>query len=188
MFYVIGLAWIAVMVAIIATYSRKQRQRGAERAQQMAALLVDLKANPRSAVTAAGGAVAPVVTDPEFVKRRRLLPPTTTLLYYVFRTGLPDHEIFAGLALNDVVDVATGPGGAQRAPLVRKLALQRLDLVVCNKQLEVVAVVVANPAPGSRTDDVQFASQCLSAAGVRVVSVNPSTPPRHTEVHGLIYG
>ena len=96
--------------------------------------------------------------SPEFSKKPRLLPQSTALLYYVFRTGLPDHEIFAGLALGDVLDVAPAASGAQREQLLRRLAQQRLELVVCTKQLEVVAaVVVRDSASGARIQRRQFA-------------------------------
>jgi hypothetical protein len=191
MWYVTAVVWIAVMVFIISRYNRKQRQRGAERATQMAALLADLKANPRAALDAVDKPVAPVTAaaNPEFSKKQRLLPQRIALLYYVFRTGLPDHEIFAGLALGDVLDVASTAAGAPREQLARRLAQQRLDLVVCTKQLEIIAaVVVSNAVPGPLAEGVQFATQCLQAAGVRVVSVDPAALPRHHQVRSLIYG
>lgn len=187
MLYVIGLAWIAVMIGIVVAYNRKQQERRAERERQMAAMLADIRANSRVPANASGATTAAAV--PAFVKRQRLLSPAMTLHYYVFRTGLPDHEIFTGLVLHDIVDVPATPGGAQREILLRRLARQRLDLVVCNKQLEVVAaILMTTPASGAQNDDMQFASQCLKAAGVRVVSVDPATPPAHTEIRTLIYG
>jgi hypothetical protein len=186
MLYVIGFAWIAVMIYVVVAYNRKQRERGAARAQQMAALLADVKPIPTGSVIAAG---ATTTAAPAFIKRQRLLSPAMTLHYYVFRAGLPDHEIFTGLALNDIVDVAAPAGSAQRETMQRRLAQQRLDLVVCNKQLEVVAaVVVANSAPAARAGDFQFTRQCLTAAGVRVVNLDPAMPPQHTEIRAMIYG
>lgn len=184
MWYVIGLIWIVAMAGIIMSYNRKQRRRSAERAGQMAALLADLKANPRAVLDAIEKPAAPVASPaaPEFRKKQRLLPQSIALLYYVFRAGLPDHEIFSGLALGDVVDVAA-PNGTQPDLLLRKLAQQRLDLVVCTKQLEVVAAVIAQDS----AQNVQFATQCLQAAGIRVVSIDPAAPPRHHQVHALIY-
>jgi hypothetical protein len=121
------------------------------------------------------------VPVPQFGRKRRLLPPPIALLYFVFRTGLPDHEIFAGVALDEVLDIEAG----LREPLTRKISQQRrLDLVVCTKQLEVVAAVIVSAAD----DGEQFAGQCLQAAGVRVVRVDPAAPPRHHQVHALVYG
>ena len=190
MWYLIGLIWIAAIVGIVAAYNRKQRQRGAERGAQMAALLKDLKANPRAVVNAIDKPAAPVVApaSAEFSKKQRLLPQPIALLYYVFRTGLPDHEIFAGLGLSDVLDATPALSGASREQMQRKLAQQRLALVVCTKQLEVVAaVLVRNPAQGPPAQDEQFATRCLQAAGIRVLSVDPAAPPRHHQVHALIY-
>lgn len=193
MWYVAGVVWIAAMIFIISRYNRKQRKRSAERAVQMEALLADLKANPRAVLDAMERpAAAPAVAAaavPEFSKKPRLLPQSAALLYYVFRTGLPDHEIFAGLALGDVLDAAPGLTGAPREEMERKLMQQRLDLVVCNKQLEVVAaVLVRKVAPGTQAEGEKFATRCLQAANIRVLSIDPAAPPRHHQVHALIYG
>jgi hypothetical protein len=182
MWYFFGLVWIAVMVAMIYKYTSKQRRRASERAQHMEQLLVELKANPRTWADAGTVAVPPAAPPvPQFSRKPRLLPPPIALLYYAFRTGLPDHEIFAGVALDEVLDIEAG----LREPLTRKISQQRrLDLVVCTKQLEVVAAVIVSAAD----DGEQFAGQCLQAAGVRVVRVDPAAPPRHHQVHALVYG
>jgi hypothetical protein len=191
MWYVIALAWIAVTVGVIMAYTRKQRRRSAERSRQMDSLLADLKANPRAALEAIKSAAAPAAAaaTPQFSLKPRLLPQATAMLYYVFRTGLRDHEVFAGMALGDVLDLAPGTGGAQRDQLRQKLDRQRLDLVICTKQFEVVAVVVVqNAARGAQDEGVQVAARCLEAAGVRVVKVDPAAPPRHHQVNALVYG
>ena len=46
MWYVVNLIWVALIVGIVSTYNRKHRRRNAERAENMAALLRDLKSNP----------------------------------------------------------------------------------------------------------------------------------------------
>jgi hypothetical protein len=197
MWYLIGFVWIALMSGIVYAYRRKQSRRSTERAAQMAALLADLKANAGAALKAANSTSLPgaderasapvaVAASPQFSKKPRLLPPDAALLYYVFRAGLPDHEIFAGLALDDVIDIAPAADGTQREQLLRRLALLRVDLVVCTKQLEVVAAVVAGGA--ARAADSHFATESLQAAGIRVVSVDLAAPPRHHQVHSLIYG
>ncbi len=187
MWFVIGLIWIVVMIGIIYSYNRKQRRRSSERAQQMEKMLVELKANPRAAVALEPGpapAPAPGAVVPEFSRKPRLLPPATAVLYYVFRTGLPDHEIFAGVALDDVLEVAAQTNAARREQLMHRLGQPRLDLVICTKQLEIVAAVVV----GTGDDRAKFASECLESAGIRVVRIDPAAPPRHHQVSALVYG
>ena len=189
MWYVIGLIWIALMAGIVATYNRKHRQRTAERAEKMAALVQDLKSNPDLALNKdAAAPLAAAAAGPAFSRKPRLLPQSTALLYYVFRTGLPDHEIFAGHTLADVLEIAPTLAGPQREQMLRKLAQQRVDLVVCSKQLEVVAVVLTGDAANStQADNYGFVVQCLQSAGIRLLSVDPAALPRHHEVRALIY-
>ncbi len=190
MWYLFGLVWIVMLVFIISRYNRKQRQNSSERATQMAALLADLKANPKAALEGLEkpAAAAAVPAAPAFSRKARLLPQPAALLYYVFRTGLPDHEIFAGVALGELVDLAPTTPHAQREHLMRKLAQQRLDLVVCNKQLEVVAAVILKTGAASQSEAMVFANRCLQTAGIRAVSIDAAAPPRHHEVHALVYG
>ena len=190
MWYVIALIWIALMIGIVATYNRKHRQRTTERAEKMAALLQDLKSNPNVQVPKDATAETPAVAaaGPEFSRKPRLLPQSTALLYYVFRTGLPDHEIFAGHTLADVLEIAPTLASPQREQMLRKLAQQRVDLVVCSKQLEVVAVVfMRDAANGPQADDYGFVVQCLQSAGIRLLRVDPAALPRHHEVRALLY-
>jgi Protein of unknown function (DUF2726) len=123
---------------------------------------------------------------PAFGKKARLMAQADSLLYFVFRTGLPDHEIFANLTLADVVEVTPGMNDYIRAQTVRGLAKLRLDLVVCTRQLEVIAVVLVDR--GNEAAHTGFAAECLRSAGIRLVQVNPAAPPRHQQVRGLVYG
>ena len=187
MWYVIGLIWIALIVGLVAVYNRRQRQRNAAGAEKMAELLADVKPAPAAGMSTRVAAVAPVApaAGAEFRKKQRLLPQSTALLYYVFRTGLPDHEIFTGLALADVVDA--GPASAMTGPeQLSKLLARRLDLVVCTKQLEVVAGVVIGGGAGGLNDDA--VAHALRAAGIRMVRIDPAAAPRHHQVRELVYG
>jgi hypothetical protein len=195
MWYLIALVWIAVTAGIFFRYTRKQRKRASERALHMETMLVELTASAKAdaaifaAETAASAAIAKAAANPDFRKKPRLLPKPAAVLYYVFRAGLPDHEIFAGVALNEVLELATGIQAGRREPLQRKLGEQRLDFVICTKRLEIVAVVIvrARLSAGAATEQ-PFLDQCLQAAGVRLVQIDPASPPRHHQVHALIYG
>jgi hypothetical protein len=190
MWYVIGLIWIVLIVGIISVYNRRQRQGNAGRAEKMAALLADLKSSSAAGMSTSRATAAPVApaVGGGFRKKPRLLPSSTALLYYVFRTGLPDHEIFTGLTVADVLDA--GPASSMTEPeQLRKLLAQRLDLVVCTKQLEVVAgVVIGAGADGVSGSGVDFIANSLQAAGIRMVRIDPAAAPRHHQVRGLVYG
>lgn len=197
MWYVIGLIWVALVIGVIWAYRKKREKRELARAGQLEALLSELKGNRDPLAERASTALAPAAATvpagaapgPELSKKQRLLPPAEALLYYVFRTGLPDHEICAGLTLADVMDVAPTVRGYAREQTARRLAQQRLDLVVCTKQLEVVAaVVISRAADAAPAGNARFAEECLQTAGIRLVRIDPAAPPRHHEVRALVYG
>ena len=188
MWYAVALFWVALVAGIFWAYGRRRRRSGLAREKEIGTLIAEARTVVRApeSVAAAGVSppavpkVAPAVTAS---RRARLLGQRETLLYLLFRAGLPDHEIFANLALSDVLEPATGLPGFEREQLARRFAQQRLDLVVCNKQLEIVAVIIARVEEG----ETAFAASSLAAAGVRVVRIDPAAPPRHAQLRTLVY-
>jgi len=195
MWYVIVLIWLALVVGLVWAYRRKRERYAAARDKQLEALLSEAKLNLISG--AANGAASQVAIAkvhstpiPEFSKKQRLLPKAGALLYYVFRAGLPDHEIFANLTLADLIDIGPAIRGYEREQKLRRLAQQRLDLVICTKQLEVIAAVLIdkNGAPdAAQAANTRIIEECLKTAGIRLVCINPAMPPRHQHVRNLIY-
>ncbi len=202
--YVIGLVWIALIVGIVWSYRRKRARLDAERAKQFSELYADLKVNrsaggaiatPAAAPTASPVAAAPVTPAPapvsEYERRPRLLSQPGGLLYFVFRTGLPDHEIFANVPLGDAVEISDARPGFEREQKARRLAQLKLDLVVCTRQLDIVAAVMLNRdevEDPAGSENARFSEQCLRAAGIRVLRVDAKALPRHHQVRELIYG
>ena len=194
MWYWIVLIWFAAVAGIVWAYRRKRQRLAAARDRQAAALLAEFKVRPGLAAgnTVDGQAAKMPLTPPvrTFSRKPRVLPQSAALLYYVFRTGLPDHEILAGLALSDLIDAETATPGYDREQTARRLANCRLDLVVCTKQLEVVAVVMLGAGTGAdagHAENSRFASECLQSAGVRTLHIDSRAPPRHHQVRDLIY-
>ncbi len=201
MWYVIGLIWIALIVGIFWSYRAKKAKRDAESARKFEAMYGDLKLNLGASAAATVAAARPPSAEvsaaparigaPAYRRKPRLLEQPQAMLYLVFRTGLPDHEIFANVPLGDTVAIDDSLHGEAREQRARKLDRLRLDLVVCNKQLEVIAVVTVSrdgaPDP-EHTEDTRLVEQCLSAAGVRLVRVDRKALPRHHHVRNLVYG
>lgn len=207
MWYLIGLACLALIGGMIWSYNKKREKREAERAMQAAELLAALQEGVRKPATnTAADAATPVAAAPadtvpvavvqaaapapELGKKQRLLQQPKALLYYLFRTGLPDHEIFANLTLADVIDVAPIAQAYEREQKARRLAQLRLDFVVCTKQLEVVAAVVINnsaPPDTAQAENSRFIEESLRIAGIRLVRIDAAALPRHHQVRELVY-
>ena len=139
---------------------------------------------PESATRAAPTAQAAALISPP---RQRFLGQSETLIYYLLKTGVPDHEIFANATLASVV--GTPVNGRDREQQLRRLSQYQLDFVICDKSMRVVAVVDVESAAGAATaGDQSFKSEILRQAGIRVVRVNPAVPPRREQIRALISG
>lgn len=120
--------------------------------------------------------------------RERFLGQPQTLVYFLLKTGIPDLQVFANVTLASVVSVP-GEEGPDREQKLRRLSQCQLDFVVCDRDMRIVAVVDMD-APESRdTAGMQrFKSDCLMAAGVRLIRINPMSLPSREQMRGLVCG
>ena len=193
MWFLVAVVWVVMVAGIFWAYNRKRRRAISERTKDLSALIAEVQLGARSAVgtpavAATAAAASPVaVTIDTYLRKPRVLGQTDALLYLLFRTGLPDHEIFANLTLADVVEPPSAMRAYEREQSARKLAQLRLNLVICNKQFEVIAVVLpAANASGAAAGS--YMQSCLNAAGIRLLRIDAAALPRHQQVRALVYG
>jgi hypothetical protein len=106
------------------------------------------------------------------------------VLYLVLKAALPDHHIFVYARLTDVIK----PIGKAMTPQGRaQFAQSRMDFVVCNNALNVVALI--DISDGTRPDDPmkQHLKPQLAAASIRYVRVAPDAIPKPAEAKQLVY-
>jgi Protein of unknown function (DUF2726) len=116
---------------------------------------------------------------------QRFLGEAESVLYYLLKSGLPGFEVFAGVSLARVV----GAAGDGREQQLRRLAQYQLDFVVCDKNMQVVAVVEVESAAGAdAAGDRRFKSDLLKQAGIKLVRINPAALPPREQMRTFIGG
>ena len=194
MWYLIALIWLALVAGIFWIYRRRRMRAVSERTREISVLLAEAKKSvgkPAEAALASMPAAAnPAAVQGEtgFARKPRLLAKTDAWLYFLFRAALPDHEIFANVALCDVVEPVTSLRGYDREQVLRRLAPTMLNVVVCNKQLEIVAAVFFSQTDTASLAAQKFGESCLRAAGIRVINIDPVALPRPQQVRALVCG
>lgn len=190
------LFFLAVVVAsaiFIWDYRRKARAREAaaqKRFEEMfaaksaaappapAAAGAPLPAAPAGPSTAAPAAAPAAVSAAPVADR--FLGKVQTLVYRLLKAGIPDHEVFANVTLAAVI-------GSRNEQESRRLAQHRVDFVVCDKEMKVVAAVeVETGAPTA--GEQRFRADALKAAGIGLVRIDAAALPRREEIRGLVLG
>jgi len=115
----------------------------------------------------------------------RFLQGSAKVLYLVLKAALPEYHVFAYARLADVLKRV---GRRLPSQTRAQLAQSRLDFVICNKDLVLVALL--DLSDGTRPDDPakQQLQAPLSAAGIRYVRVAPNAIPKPSEVRSLVLG
>ena len=132
-----------------------------------------------SAASAAPPIASATASPPARLKARSaFLAGPSKLSFLVLKAGLPDHHVFANTRLADVVD----------GNLVAALSNLKIDLLVCGKDLGIVAAVdLGNGGqPPSALDREK--QQRLEAIGIRYVRLEPGAFPKPADVRRAIYG
>jgi len=186
----LALAPVAAIACIVWAYRRKFSEKEAASRERLAVLLGETRTAPPASASAApaGGAtgVPTAAPGPAWTVRERFLSQPETLLYYLLKSGLPEHEIFAHVSLAALVGVAERPSGFDRGEQLRRLAQHELAFVVCDKNMRVVAAVELNRAASASALDLK--AECLKAAGVRLLRVDPAALPGREAIRALVRG
>jgi hypothetical protein len=133
--------------------------------------------NAASAQPAAVPAVPATVT-PAVKARAAFLSGPAKLAFLVLKAGLPDHHVFAHTRVSDLMEGTTVPA----------LANLPIDLLVCSKDLAIVAAVDLNSGTQSDALLAREKEQRLRGAGIRYLRFAPGAFPKPAEVRRLIYG
>lgn len=192
--FLLGVACIVTI--LVWDLRRKAAGREAasrERFEQIFQLKQDAVAAPLSRHSGSPNAGVAVAAQPRaafsgLAVRERFLSQPQTLVYLLLRTGLPEFQIFANVTLASVLS-APGAQVADRVQQLQRQAQCRLDFVVCDRGMHIAAVVELDAPSGDDAPGLQrYKSDCLAAAGVRVVSMNPLSLPSRGDVRRLVCG
>jgi hypothetical protein len=194
------LAWFLFLLAVaggvafaIWNFHRKTAARKATSEARFEKIFkgpAQIPASPPPPASAAAESFAPAKAPPAAsaappAAAQRFLGQAESLLYYLLKAGLPDSEVFAGVSLARVV----GAAGEGREQQLRRLAQYQLDFVVCDKNMQVVAVVEVESAAGAdAAGDRRFKSDLLKQAGIRLIRINPVALPQREQIRTLIDG
>lgn len=195
LFVLFVLVAVAAIAYFVWDFRKKAAAREAASSQRFAELLraqglASSRPEVPPAATSATGSPAPAQTPAvpaAHSPAQRFLGQAETLLYYLLKTGIPDHEVFANVPLAAVVGA---PGaGSEREQQLRRLAQYQLGFVVCSKSMSVVAVVEVESADTVETAGVQnFKAERLKQAGIRLVRLNPAALPRRDQIRTIVCG
>jgi hypothetical protein len=187
LYWLIGLV-PATAIAYIFWAHRKQAANHANAREERLALMLGASRQRNAPAAAAPAAphAAPGEQGPlPYRSKSRILTQPHALLYYLLKTALPEHEIFAYFNLGGVIEVAPQATGAERDERRRAISQLTVDCAVCNKAMGLVVAIDLVP---SGTVDSTFKSRCLAAAGLRYLQLDPARLPRRDSVRELVLG
>lgn len=130
-----------------------------------------------TAAPARSQAAAPNVSPTAPPSRRDpFLGSAVKLAYFLCKTGLRDHHVFANvqlatLAANGASDVAMARGS--------------VDLVVCNPAMSVVAAIDVIGPEGNAPDAAK--ADYLRSLGIRYLRLSARSLPKPEEIQALLY-
>ena len=187
LYLVLVLAPVLAIGYIVWNYQRKTALRNAERADRLRALVGAGRLDRVTELPQTRPPPATAVPSAPFALRERVLTPPQTLLYYLLRTGLPEHVVFAQVPLASVLEPDARLAGFARDEQARKLLEYVLDFVIADKSLRPLSAVVLRDGTRRSTnaESVQPAGW-LKAAGMKYVELDSAALPRKDAIRALV--
>jgi hypothetical protein len=126
----------------------------------------------------------PVAVPPRVTER--FLGQAETLAYFLLKAGIPDHTVFAKVPVESII---AAPGSGPPAGAWLLVAKQRVDLLVCDRNMHVAAVIKLRvPGAPNAASQPESAIEILRAAGVRVVELDMASMPRREGIRKVVLG
>ena len=119
-------------------------------------------------------------------RRRKLMTDNEQEFFGRLVVALPDHYVFPQMAMSALIEAASSVKKTAHSDRL-KIAQQRADYVVCDKQCEVVAVVELDDKTHSRAKDALRDSR-LEQAGIRTVRFQSRSKPAVAALRAAVLG
>lgn len=119
-------------------------------------------------------------------RRRKLMTDNEQEFFGRLVVALPDHYVFPQVAMSALIEAASSEKKTAHGDRLR-IAQQRADYVVCDKQCEVVAVVELDDKTHSRAKDALRDSR-LEQAGIRTVRFQSRSKPAVAALRAAVLG
>jgi hypothetical protein len=179
MTWLLILAPVIAVVVIVRIYQKKTAEREAASSKRFDEIFgatgkASQQPTPTPAPPTAARPVPPIPQLPAWVVNEKFLEPQAKLLYYLLKSGLPDHEIFAQVSVGAVISAGQP---------MRKPPEGVIDFVVCDKQMKPVAAI---GLIGASAPDI--IGDCIKAAGLRWVRIAPDALPARSDIRAVILG
>lgn len=115
--------------------------------------------------------------------RPRLLEPADALFYRLLASGLPEHDVFAGVSADRVLVAGAAASPLEREARQRAWSRLIIDFLVCDKSLRPRVAVLLDAGA-----EQMALLEVLRGAGLRCVTVARGSLPRRQEVAAVILG
>lgn len=208
-YLLIVLAPVLCVIWIVWSHRRKGAARAAARSERVAQLLGTATAPGAAAAPAAEGnqgtpASAPPPPDAHRVQagaaptgtgasspsvlyaaRPQLLDGPRAELYEALRRELRGYTVLAHVSLAALLEVPPAVQGRAREQRQRVLMQYTADCVVCGDGMRVLAVVDVD---ATHDAEARFKAECLQAAGIRHVRVDPAALAGAADLQARVLG
>jgi hypothetical protein len=131
---------------------------------------------PAAPAVAATADPPPERREPALPARRDpFLSGATKLAYYVCKSGLRDHHVFAHVRMQSLCSGKLDP----------QLAESEISLLVCNAGLSIIAAIDVIGSEPASTDAAK--AETLRSLGIRYLRLSAKSLPRPEEIGTLLY-
>jgi len=176
LWYLLLLAPFVALAVLWLNYRRRQAARERESIQRWQRV-----GEARPAMSGEPSVAAPATAAHRL--RPRLLEPADTMLFRLLALSLSDHDVFAGVSVDQILVPGTSLTGLEREARLRAWSRMRIDFLVCDKGLQPCVAVLVDAV-----DERMALVEVLRASGLRCVTLTRSSLPGRHQMRAVVLG
>jgi hypothetical protein len=187
------LTWLYVLLLVVPlgaagyivwNFRRRTALRDAARAERLGQLIGTAAVVADAAPAATNEHVRSAPPESPVSARERLLTPAQTLVYYLLKTALPQHLVFARVPLSFVLEPRRANSQSEVA---RMLAERTLDFVIADRSMRPLSIVTLRDTARLDTKSIGAEEAAwITQSGMRHVALDAAALPRKEAIPGLV--
>jgi hypothetical protein len=169
---------------IVWDFRRRTALRDAARAGRLEALIGSAAVVADAAPATTKEQVGSARLESPVSARERLLTPAQTLVYYLLKTALPQHLVFARVPLSFVLEPRRA---SSQSEVARMLAERTLDFVIADRSMRPLSIVTLRETARKDTQSIGAEEAAwITQSGMRHVALDTAALPRKEAIPRLV--
>lgn len=186
-YLLLALLPVAAVIYIVWAHRKRVAERAAASSKRFAEMFGATPGTQPAATALSSPSAMPAAAaaSPLCAGKDSILDARHALLFRALTTAMSGFHVFPHVSLAALVQLPAALQGRAREQRLRVLAQHTVDCLVCDEGMQAIAAIDIEDGASAES---RIKSDCLTAAQLRYLRVNPTALPAPDDIRKLVLG